>query len=168
MVRAVVTKPVYAYTDSKVMIPAGSRLIGQYDTTSSNGLSSSRIFVMWNRVITPGGVSIMINSPGTDTLGRAGQGANSVDTHFFRMFGTASLLSVIGAVTSTMGVGSYDQPNSANQYRSAVGNAFQQSAQNAMNSNLKIKPTLYIHQGDAINVFVARDLDLYNVLGEAG
>ncbi len=168
MVRAVVTEPVYAYTGSHVIIPAGSRLVGQYDSESSNGLSSSRVFVMWNRVITPQGISIMINSPGTDTLGRSGEGADSTDTHFFRMFGTASLLSVIGAVTSTAGVGNYDQPNSANQYRAAVGNAFQKSAQNAMSGNLKIKPTLHIYQGNAINVFVARDLDLYSVLGQAG
>lgn len=168
MVRAVVTEPVYAYTGSQVIIPAGSRLVGQYDSRSSNGLSSSRIFVMWNRVITPQGISIMINSPGTDTLGRSGEGADSIDTHFFRMFGTASLLSVIGAATSTVGVSNYDQPNSANQYRQAVGDAFQKSAQNAMSDNLKIKPTLHIYQGNAINVFVARDLDLYSVLGQAG
>lgn len=168
MVRAVVTDPVYAYTGDQVIIPAGSRLVGQYDSRSSNGLSSSRIFVMWNRVITPSGISIMINSPGTDILGRSGEGADSIDTHFFRMFGTASLLSVIGAATSTVGVGSYDQPNSANQYREAVGNAFQKAAQNAMSSNLKIKPTLHIYQGNAINVFVARDVDLYSVLGQSG
>ena len=168
MVRAVVTEPVYAYTGDHVIIPAGSRLVGQYDSRSSNGLSSSRIFVMWNRVITPQGISIMINSPGTDTLGRSGEGADRVDTHFFRMFGTASLLSVIGAATSSIGVGNYDQPNSANQYRQSVGDSFQKSAQNAMSGNLKIKPTLHIYQGNAINVFVARDLDLYNVLGQGG
>lgn len=166
MVRAVVTEPVYAYTGESVIIPAGSRLVGQYDSRSSNGLSSSRVFVMWNRVITPQGVSIMINSPGVDSLGRAGQGADSVNRHFFRMFGTASLLSVIGAVASTSGVSSYDQPNSANQYQQAVGEAFQQAAQNAMSRNLNIKPTLHVHQGNAINVFVARDLDLYAVLGQ--
>lgn len=165
MVRAIVTDPVYAYTGSNVIIPAGSRLVGQYDSRSSNGLSSSRIFVMWNRVITPQGISIMINSLGSDTLGRSGEGADNIDTHFFRMFGTASLLSVIGAATSSIGVGTYDQPNSANQYRQAVGNAFQKSAQNAMGNNLKIKPTLHIYQGNVINVFVARDLDLYNILG---
>lgn len=166
MVRAVVTEPVYAYTGENVIIPAGSRLVGQYDSRSSNGLSSSRVFVMWNRVITPQGISIMINSPSTDPMGRSGQGADSVNRHFFRMFGTASLLSVIGAVASTSGVSSYDQPNSANQYQQAVGEAFQQSAQNAMSRNLNIKPTLHVHQGNAINVFVARDLDLYAVLDQ--
>ena len=168
MVRAVVTQPVYAYSGDSVIIPAGSRLVGQYDTQSSNGLSSHRVFVMWNRVITPQGVSMMINSPGTDTLGRAGEGSDSMDTHFFKMFSTASLLSVIGAATSTVGVGNYDQPNSANQYRQSVGNAFQKSAQNTMGGNLKIKPTLHINQGDVINVFVARDIDLYNILGQSG
>ncbi len=165
MVRAVITEPVYAYSGQKALLPAGSRLIGQYASMSSNGASTERVFIIWNRVITPSGISLMINSPGTDSLGRGGMGADSIDTHFFRIFGTASLLSVMGAVTATNNVGAYEQPNSANLYRQSIATAFQQSAQSSLNQNLNIKPTLYIHQGNSINVFVAHDLDLYPALG---
>lgn len=165
MVRAVITSPVYTYVGEQPLIPAGSRLIGQYASLSSNGQATTRVFVMWSRIITPAGVSIMINSPGTDGLGRAGMGADSINTHFWKMFGTASLLSIMGASASTSGVSSTDQPNSANMYRQSMAQAFQQAAQNSLNQNMNIKPTLHVYQGDSVNVFVAHDVDLYSVLG---
>lgn len=166
MVRAVVTQPVYAYLGEKPLIPAGSRIVGQYAAMPSNGQASTRVFVIWDRIITPRGISIMINSSGTDALGRAGLGADAVDHHFFKMFGTAALLSVMSATTATAGVSSTTQPNSANLYQQSISQALQQGSQQSLNSNLNIKPTIHIYQGHAINVFVARDLSLYAVLGE--
>lgn len=168
MVRAVIDKPVYAYVGEKPLIPAGSRLIGQYSSMPSNGSATARVFVIWNRIITPSGISIMINSPGTDGLGRAGIGANSIDTHFFKMFGTAALLSVMSATSATSGVGDMTQPNSANMYRQSISSAFGQAAQNSLSKNMNIKPTLHVYQGHAINVFVAHDVDLFSILGTQG
>lgn len=162
MVRAVVTQPVYAYTGQTPLIPAGSRLIGQYSAATFQGVN--RVFILWNRVILPNGISVQINSPGTDAIGRAGQGADDVNTHFLARFGQASLLSIIGAGVATVGVDSQDQFNSAADYRSAIASSFQQSANASLQSSGQIKPTLSIHQGAAINVFVARDLDFYRVL----
>lgn len=167
MVRAVVSQPVYAYLGQRPLIPAGSRLIGQYTALAGNGSASTRVFVVWNRIITPSGISIMINSPGADRLGRAGMGADAVNEHFWKIFGTASLLSVMGAATANGGVGSYDQPNSADMYRQSIASAFAQSAQTMLSQDLNIKPTLYIHQGDTVTVFVARDVDLYSALNQA-
>ena len=111
---------------------------------------------------------MMINSTSTDALGRAGVGADSVDHHFFKIFGTATLLSVMGASTQMYGVSSTQQPNSADEYRQAIGGAFQQSAQSTLQQNMSIKPTIHIHQGDEVNVFVAKDLDFYSVLNQGG
>lgn len=165
MVRAIVTEPVYAYVGAKPVIPAGSRLVGQYASLASNGAATERVFVIWNRVITPDGISVMINSPGSDALGRAGMGADARNVHFFQIFGTAALLSIMGAATANVGVSSYDQPNSADAYRTAITSSFQQAAESSLSQNKSIKPTLHIHQGDAVTVFVAHDLDLYAALG---
>ncbi len=162
MVRAIVTQPVYAYSGQQPLIPAGSRLIGQYSAATFQGVD--RVFVMWNRVILPDGISVQINSPGADNIGRAGQGADDVNTHFFARFGEASLLSIIGAGVATVGVNSSDQYNSAADYRTAIANSFQQSANNSLQNSSSVKPTLSIHQGAEINVFVAHDLDFYQAL----
>lgn len=164
MVSAQTTRPVYAYVGGALLIPAGSRVIGQYTSMSSNGLASVRIFIMWNRIITPEGISIMINSPGANALGEAGMGADSVNRHFWRMFSTATLFSVMGVTTANAGVSATTQPNSANQYQQAVAQAFQQESAQSLKQNLNIRPTLRINQGDRVTIFIARDLDLHDVL----
>jgi len=164
MVRAVISTPVYAYVGEKPLVPAGSRLIGQYTTVASNGLASNRVFIIWNRVILPNGITVQINSPDTDALGRSGQGADSVNRHFMARFGQAALLSIIGAGVSSYGVKPEDQFNSSDAYRQAIAQSFQHSAQGALQGGSHIKPTIHIYQGAKINVFVAHDLSFYQVL----
>jgi len=162
MVRAVITRPVYAYVGEAPLVPAGSRLIGQYSSAILQG--QDQVMVIWNRIILPNGIAVNVNSPGADELGRAGQGADSVNTHFFKRFGEAVLLSVIGAGVANYGISSGDQYNSAADYRMAIAESFQQSAQASLQGTLAIKPTLHVYQGAEINVFVAHDLSFYNVL----
>lgn len=161
-IRAVVSEPVYAYVGETPLIPAGSRLIGQYSSSVAQG--QNRVFVIWNRVILPNGTSAQINSPGVDQLGIAGQAADDVNTHFLTRFGEASLLSIIGAGAANAGVNNADQYNSASQYRMAIAQSFQQSADSSLQNTLQTKPTLIIDQGAAINVFVAHDIDFYSVM----
>lgn len=165
MVRAIISKPVYGYTGETPLIPAGSRLIGQYSSTVLQG--QNRVFVIWNRVILPNGVSAELNSPGVDPLGVAGQGADSVNTHFFARFGQASLLSIIGAGVANYGVHPQDQYNSSASYRAAMSQSFQQSAQQSLQNSIQMQPTITINQGAEINVFVSRDIDFYSVLAQA-
>ena len=162
MVRAVVSKPAYSYTGERSIIPSGSRLIGQYSSAIVQG--QNRVMIIWNRVVLPNGIAVQLNSPGTDALGRAGQGADSVNTHFFARFGESALLSLIGAGAATAGVNNTDQYNSAAQYRMAIAQSFQQSAQQSLQGTLPMKPTIHIYQGANINVFVAHDLSFYQVL----
>lgn len=162
MVRAVVSKPAYSYTGEHTLIPAGSRLIGQYSSSMIQG--QNRVMVLWQRIILPEGIVVQLDSPGTDALGRAGQGADSVNTHFFARFGQAALLSLMGAGVATQGVGNQTQYNSSAQYRTAIAQSLQQSANQSLQGTLPIKPTLHINQGAKINVFVAHDLNFHNVL----
>ena len=166
MVRAVISEPVYAYVGERPLIPAGSRLIGQYSSAVMQGMT--RVFVIWNRVILPNGTTVEINSPGTDNLGIAGMNADSVNTHFFARFGEASLLSVIGAGAANSGVSSNDAYNSEAAYREAVSQSFQRSAQQSLQGTVAMKPTLKVFQGTNIVVFVAHDLSFYTVLNPTG
>jgi len=58
MVTATVTSPAYSYTGDNELIPRGSRLIGQYSSAVLQG--QDRIFIMWNRVVLPNGISVDI------------------------------------------------------------------------------------------------------------
>jgi type IV secretion system protein VirB10 len=154
--RAIVSEPVYSEDGSQVLITPGSRLIGQYKSGIQQG--QSRVFIVWTRLIEPNGISVQLGSPGVDNLGTAGQAADAIDYHFWQMFGTASLLSVLGAGASNAGVSSDDQNNASQAYREAMASSLNQTAQNSLQSNTAIPPTLHVNQGAAVMVFVARDL----------
>lgn len=160
--RAIVSQPVYSLTGEHVLIPRGSSLIGQYSSATLQG--QNRVFIMWNRVILPNGITANINSSGVDAIGQSGVGADSVNTHFFTRFGTAALLSILGAASANGGVDNMDQMNSSSEYRTAIAQSFQQSAQSSLQSSEQTKPTLRVFQGKEINVFVSHDIDFNNVL----
>jgi len=155
MLRALVSNDIYGDTGRTVLLPRGSRLVGQYDSDVAQG--QSRVFVIWQRVIRPDGIDIALDSGGTDPLGQAGV-EGKVNRHFFTMFGAATLLSVIGASASMVGVSPQDNNNSLSTYRSSVSQGFNEAANSVLGVFVRIKPTVTVHQGAAIKVFVARDL----------
>jgi type IV secretion system protein VirB10 len=69
-VRALVSYDIYAESGRRVMLPRGTRLIGDYNTAITKG--QKRLFVVWTRAIRPDGIDIALLSGGTDPLGRAG------------------------------------------------------------------------------------------------
>ncbi len=160
--RASVSEPAYSEDGSQVLVPRGSRLIGQYKSGMMQG--QSRIFIVWTRLITPEGISVQLGSPGIDSLGVAGMGADEIDRHFWQRFGTASLLSLIGAGAANVGVNGQDQNNSAASYREAIANSFAQTAEQTLQQEIMIAPTLKSYQGKPIMVFVAHDLNFQHAM----
>lgn len=161
MVRAITTRDVYALSGDKVLIPKGTTLVGQFNTAITQG--QNRIFVVWNRLQMTNGLIASLNSPSTDSIGRAGLAADYINRHFFERFGTGTLLSVLGAYTATGGVGARDEYNSLSQYRTNIAGGFQQAANQTLQQDMQNSPTLQVNQGATINIFVAHDLDFYRV-----
>ncbi len=155
-VRAVVSRDVRGFDGSQVLIPRGSKIIGQYRSAAAIG--QTRAFVVWSRIITPSGVSIDVGSPATDPLGRGGL-PGTADTHFFQRFGSAILLSVVSA-----GVNAASQGN-GNSTSVVIGSATQanQMASIALQKQIDIPTTIKVPQGASVQVSVARDLDFSGV-----
>jgi type IV secretion system protein VirB10 len=149
--RAVVSRDVRSFDGAAVLIPRGSRVIGEY--RSAAALGQSRAFIIWTRVLRPDGVSVQIGSPVTDPLGRAGV-AGSVDHHFLERFGGAILMSVVTAGANALA----GEPNTE-----VVVGSSQDAANLASNASVfapvNIPPTIKVPQGSPIRIFVARDLD---------
>ncbi len=153
--RAITSRDVRSFDGSTILIPAGSRVIGQYKSGIAQG--ASRVFVLWTRLIRPDGVSIELASPAVDDLGRGGIGGK-VNRHFLQRFGGAILTSVISggisAAAASLSGGSTVIVGSASQ---ATGLA-SQATQSA-----DIPPTITTRQGATVRIFVARDLDFSRV-----
>ncbi|WP_297510797.1 type IV secretion system protein VirB10 [uncultured Caulobacter sp.] len=156
-VRAVVSRDVRGFDGTTVLIPRGSKLIGQYKSGVAAG--QSRAFVVWSRVITPEGVSIDIGSPGGDRLGRGGLDGET-NTHFFRRFGASIMLSVLNA-------GLQAAANGRDNGNTAIIIGSPQQATNiasiALQREIDIPTTISVAQGTPIRVFIARDLDFSGV-----
>jgi type IV secretion system protein VirB10 len=148
--RALVSSDVRSFDGSRVLIPRGSRLVGQYKSAPQTG--QTRMLIIWTRLLRPDGTSIQLASPVTDSIGEAGL-TGKVDNHYLQRYGSAILLSVISGVASGLG--------GANNNTIVVGTTSQTSnvASVALQDNIKIPPTVRLMQGAAIQVFVARDLD---------
>ena len=149
--RAIVTRDVLSFDGSQVLIPAGSHVIGEYNSGVAQG--ASRIFIVWNRLIRPDGVSVSLASPAVDDLGRGGLGGK-VNRHFLQRFGGAILLSVLtgglNAFTQSLTRGSTVVVSNSNEATSLAGQASKGS---------DIAPTIKTRQGATVRIFVARDLD---------
>ena len=155
--RAVVSRDVRSFDGSNVLIPRGSRVIGEYRSAVS--LGQSRIFVIWTRILRPDGGSIQIGSSGGDTLGRAGL-AGKVNRHFFERFSGAVLLTVLDAAAFAAAGTPSTQVTIGSSTSSGIGGA---------TSGLgptDIPPTVTVAQGTPIRIFVQRDLD-FTPVGDA-
>ncbi len=150
-VRALVQRDIAGFDGTRVLIPRGSRLYGQYEADLRSG--QNRALVQWTRLIRPDGVTIALDSPSSDPLGRAGI-RGKVDSKFLQRFGGALLQSVLD-----IGVGL-----AVNEATDGVIVALPGSTQNVqVTDQQRIQPTLKVKHGTSVSVFVARDLDFSTV-----
>lgn len=148
----IIPSDIWSANGSVILMEKGTRVLGEYQGGFSRG--QNRIFVLWNRAITPSGISVALSSPAADQLGRAGMGGK-VDTFFWERFGGALLLSIVGDASSaaTNNIAGVTQtiqaPNSA--------------AQGAVQDGMGVRPRLTAAQGKEMTIMVARDVDFSSV-----
>jgi type IV secretion system protein VirB10 len=156
-VRAIISRDVRSFDGSRVLIPRGSRLYGEYNADVSAG--QKRALIRWQRLTRPDAVVINLDSPSADPLGRAGV-EGKVNSHFFARFGGAILQSVldIGVGLATRSVG-----NDGTVIVGLPGSTQQITGQ--LQQQTQAQPTLRVRQGTSVSVFVAHDLDFSTVDG---
>lgn len=151
-VSCILPSDVYSESGSVVLMERGTRVLGEYQGGLQQG--RKRLFVVWNRAVTPAGVTIGLASPASDALGRAGFDGD-IATHFWARFGGALLLSLVDDGLYAA-VGRDDAArNTARVPSDAAGVALQ--------SSVDIPATLRKAQGAEVSIFVAQDLNFTSV-----
>ena len=161
-IRGVVTTDVVSYDGSRILIPRGSKLIGSYSADVETG--QNRLLVAWERIIMPDNQSVQISSFGGDALGRSGT-TGKVNSHFFKRFGAAALISTISAIPSLL----EDEDNDGgvtismggSDAATGVSDALGGATDAAIGKYISIPPTITVAQGTRVTVMVDRDLEIF-------
>ena len=155
-ISAQVTENVYdSPTGRFLLVPQGTRLIGQYD--SGVGFGQARVLLVWTRLILPNGRSIVLErQPGVDTRGYAGL-EDGVDHHW-------SAVAKAAGLSTLLGVGADLAIDNDQRLLHAIRDGAQDTVNNAgqkiVEQQLNVKPTLTIRSGFPVRVIVTRDLVL--------
>jgi type IV secretion system protein VirB10 len=154
-VTAQVTEHVYDTPTGKfLLIPQGSRLIGQYDSQVSFG--QKRVLLVWNRIMLPDGKSIVLErQQGADARGFSGL-EDEVDYHWWDMIKAAALSTLLSVGAE---VGSDPGENDlVRALRRGSQDSINNTGQQLVRRQLNIQPTLTIRHGFPVRVIVNRDL----------
>lgn len=156
LVTAQVTQNVYdSPTGRMLLIPQGSRLIGEYDADVAIG--QSRVLLAWTRLILPDGRSILLErQPASDPRGFAGL-QDATDHHWGGVF-KAVLISTLLGTGAELGAG--DDGNLARAFRSGSQDSINRTGEQIVGRELNIRPTLTIRPGFPVRVLVTRDIVL--------
>jgi type IV secretion system protein VirB10 len=154
-ITAQVTEHVYDTPTGKfLLIPQGSRLIGQYDSQISFG--QKRVLLVWNRIMLPDGKSIVLErQQGADARGFSGL-EDEVDYHWWDLI-KAATLSTLLSVGSELG-SNRDESDLVRALRRGSQDSVNNTGQQLVRRQLNIQPTLTIRQGFPVRVIVNRDL----------
>jgi type IV secretory pathway VirB10-like protein len=155
-ITAQVTENIYDSPTGRILlVPQGTRVIGQYNNSVQFG--QSRVLLVWNRLIFPNGRSIVLErQPGADVEGYAGL-QDGVDYHWWdlaKAAGLSTLLSV-GAELATN-----DDDRLIQAIRNGGQDTINDAGQQIIRRQLNVAPTLTIRPGFPVRVIVTRDLVL--------
>ena len=174
--KCILSAPVMSMDGKVVLMEAGTTMEGEY----TQGLQAGQktIFTLWSRAVTPNFVSVQLNSPGTDALGRAGT-SGYVDNKWFERFAGAIFFSLLqdakqiyiadqdaraqrssgSPYGTTYNIGTQSMLSQLNN----TANATNTIVEEMLKQGSQLKPSLYKNQGEIIKIFVARDVDFSTV-----
>jgi len=148
-------------TGKHLLIPQGSRLVGEYSSQVQYG--QSRVFAVWQRLVFPDGKALDLGEmPGSSGAGYAGF-RDRVNNHYIRIFGSAIMMSAILAGVE-MTQNNQNSTQGSNQQRmsdalsEALGNQLGGVMAEMLQKNMNIAPTLEIRPGYRFNVMLVKDL----------
>jgi type IV secretory pathway VirB10-like protein len=156
-VNCLVSVPVYASDREHLVIPAGSRVLG--DARAVNAFGQSRLAVVFHRVILPNGTHVDLDGfHGLNQVGALGL-QDQVDRHYAQIFGVSLAIGAIaGLAQARSSVGM--EASGLDAYGQGAAANVSQSSARILDRFLNILPTVTIREGHRIKVYLSNDLEL--------
>ncbi len=164
----IVTEPVYSINGRRLLLPKGSKISGSYN---SEDPKFPRVSVVWDRITTPNGIDVIMESPGVDNLGSAGH-VGQYNSHWGSKISSALLISLLSDAFKYAGEKNGPSTTSvttggvivSSPFKSNTAQSMQKIAEQVVDRNLSRPATVTVNQGTVVNVYVAKDVSFAGVV----
>lgn len=159
-VNCLVTNAVYSHDGQYVLIPAGSRVLGE--TKPVQTLGETRLAVAFNRLALPDGSTYRLDQfMGLNDIGDAGL-RDQVNQHYKSTFGASAAVGLITGFAQYLGSVGFNRGGADRPVIIAgnVGDATAQATTQTLNRYLNRLPNVTIREGHRVKVYLTSDLEL--------
>jgi len=159
-VNCLVTTPIYSHDGQYVLVPAGSRVLG--DTKPVQSFGDTRLAVAFNRLVLPDGRTYRLEQfLGLNAIGEAGL-RDQVNQHYRSTFGASAAVGLLTGFAQYLGSRGLHGGTGDRTVVIAghVGDATAQATAQTMNRFLNRLPTVTIREGHRVKVYLTSDLEL--------
>jgi type IV secretion system protein VirB10 len=156
-VNVMVTTNLYSHDHQQLLIPQGSRVLGEVQKVNSFG--QQRLAVSFHRLIMPDGYALSLDQfHGLNQIGETGL-RDQVNRHYLQVFGVSLAIGAIAGVEQAGSSYGYSM-SGVDAYRRGVSESLSQSAMRILDRYLNILPTFTIREGHRVKVYLSDDLML--------
>jgi type IV secretion system protein VirB10 len=156
-VNCLVTTDVYSHDLQHVLIPRGTRVLGE--VKRNDNLGQQRLAVSFHRLIMPDGYSVSLDQfTGLNQIGETGL-RDKVNHHYTQIFGVSLAIGAIAGLANLNTSSGYDT-SSMDSYRQGVASSLSQSSLRILDRYMNILPTFTIREGMRVKVILTDDLTL--------
>jgi type IV secretion system protein VirB10 len=154
-VNCMATSNVYSHDGQQLLIPQGSRILGEARRVITFG--QERLAVLFHRVTMPDGYSVSLDQfKGLNQVGETGL-RDQVNHHYAQIFGTSLAIGAIAGLAEADTRASAFQ-SSTDAYRQGVASSLSQSSLRILDRYLNVLPTVTIREGHRVKVYLSDDL----------
>jgi type IV secretory pathway VirB10-like protein len=156
-VECLLTTDVYSHDRQHLLIPAGTKLLGESRKVEAFG--QTRLAVLFHRLVMPDGFSANLDRfQGLNQIGDVGL-RDQVNNHYLRIFGASLAIGAIGAVAEAGTSGALTASGS-DLMRQGFAQSTAQSSAQILDKFLNVLPTITIREGHRVKVYLSGDLAL--------
>ncbi|MGI9072752.1 MAG: TrbI/VirB10 family protein [Bryobacteraceae bacterium] len=154
-VNCMVTTNLYSHDGQKLLIPQGTRVLGEVRKVEN--VADQRLAIVFHRLIMPDGFSVNLDQfKALDQVGETGL-RDQVNHHYLQVFGVSIALGGLAGLSQANTHYGIDE-SASDAYRQGIGQSLSQSALHILDRYLNVLPTFTVREGYRIKVYLSQDL----------
>ena len=154
-VDCLVTTDIYSHDRQQVLIPAGTKVLGEAKKVEA--LGQQRLAVFFHRLIMPDGYSVSLDQfKGLNQIGETAL-RDKVNNHYLQVFGASLAVGILGGI-SEAGTGNVLTSSPLDRARAGFGSSLANSSTEILDRFLNILPTVTIREGNRVKIYLSGDL----------